>query len=98
MFWNIFIIIDLIIAFLFCLFSYLISYEASKLIRCMHPEVKPKFKSSIGESIATWLRIIFIGLIPIINLIYLFVLIFGWETVKNKTIQSYLEKYSRGEI
>ena len=98
MFWTIFIIIDLVIAFLFCLFSYLISYEVSKFIRRMYPEVKPKFKISIGESIADWLRIIFISLIPIVNLIYLFILIFGWETVKNKSIQNYLEKYSRGEI
>jgi hypothetical protein len=98
MFWNILIIIDLVIAFLFCLFSYLVSYEASKFIRRIYPEIKPKFKSTAGESVATWLRIIFMSLIPIVNLIYLFVLIFGWDTVKDKTIQYYLEKYSRGEV
>lgn len=98
MFWTILIIIDLVIAFLFCLFSYLISYEADKFIRRMYSEIKPKFKTSTGESVATWLRIIFMSLIPIVNLIYLLVLIFKWETVKNKTVQNFLERYSRGEV
>ena len=83
-------IINLIIAILNLIMSHLLGKSAkAEFIKLYSVGELPT--TSLAEKIGGIMRLLIIAICPIINLIYLFVYVFAWDTIKEKVVDNLIE-------
>lgn len=88
-------IIWLIVTIIVLGLFFILIFDGMRKYRMKHPNCKPK-KATPGDLIVAFLRIIFISILPALNFIMMFILIFEYEKIMDMVMKRLEENTIEG--